>query len=161
VIVSQLISVIEILDTHYGPAFGASYLLGKTEDVRSETPVEEDNFIDALEWGEGKGAQLLSASLGYQDWYTYENKTGSSRIDQMLDFAVEQRGMVAVVSVGNEQTQNLGVAVPGDALRAFAVGAVSANGDITYFSSQGPTFDGRYKVCFNLCNESLDEFFID
>ncbi|MBC8478438.1 hypothetical protein H8D51_02730, partial [bacterium] len=28
---------------HYGPAYGATFLLAKTEDVTSETPIEEDN----------------------------------------------------------------------------------------------------------------------
>src|SRR5262252_6482994 len=35
-----------------GIARGASYLLAKTEDIRSETRVEEDNYVAALEWAD-------------------------------------------------------------------------------------------------------------
>jgi subtilisin family serine protease len=34
----------------YGVAPNASFLLAKTEDLRSETRIEEDNFIRAIEW---------------------------------------------------------------------------------------------------------------
>lgn len=39
-----------------GGAAGAEYLLAKAEDLRSETPLEEDLFIQALEWGVNNGA---------------------------------------------------------------------------------------------------------
>src|SRR5690606_36895747 len=34
---------------------------------------------------------------------------------------------------------------PGDAPGAFTIGAVDAGGDYAYFSSYGPTYDGRIK----------------
>ncbi len=40
----------------YGPAFNASFLLAKTEIVNEEIKVEEDYFVEALEWGENNGA---------------------------------------------------------------------------------------------------------
>jgi len=44
-----------------GPAFGASFILAVTEDVRSETPVEEDNWAAAAEWAEALGADVISS----------------------------------------------------------------------------------------------------
>ena len=36
-----------------GPAFGADFILARTEnDPASETPLEEDNWIAALEWAD-------------------------------------------------------------------------------------------------------------
>ena len=134
-----------MIGKHYGPAFGATFLLGKTESMLIEDPIEEDYFIAAVEWGEELGTDVITASLGYQDWYSYNDKDGSSLIDRTIDIAVEDRGIVVVVSVGNEHTHNLGPGVPGDALRALSIGATYLDGDITYFSSQGPTIDGRYK----------------
>ena len=51
--------------TIIGPAFQSEYLLAKTEDISSETPVEEDNYVAALEWGESLGADISTSSLGY------------------------------------------------------------------------------------------------
>ena len=48
-----------------GVARGASYLLAKTEDIRSETRVEEDNYVAALEWADSIGVDIVSSSLGY------------------------------------------------------------------------------------------------
>ena len=48
-----------------GIARGASFLLAKTEDVRSETRVEEDNYVAALEWADSIGVDIASSSLAY------------------------------------------------------------------------------------------------
>src|SRR5882762_302328 len=44
-----------------GVARGASYLLAKTEDIRSETRVEEDNYVAALEWADSIGVDIISS----------------------------------------------------------------------------------------------------
>src|SRR2546425_9763140 len=43
----------------------SAYLLAKTEDVRSETRIEEDNYVRALEWADSIGVDIVSSSLGY------------------------------------------------------------------------------------------------
>ena len=48
-----------------GPAHRATYLLAKTENTESETPVEEDNWVAAVEWAEAWGADVITSSLGY------------------------------------------------------------------------------------------------
>ncbi len=42
------------------PAFGASAILAKTEDVSQEVPIEEDQWVAGLEWVESfpKGCRL-------------------------------------------------------------------------------------------------------
>ena len=65
-------------ETLVGSAYGAEFLLGKTEDVSLELPIEEDNYIEGLEWGESLGADILSSSIGYIDWYSQNDLDGST-----------------------------------------------------------------------------------
>ncbi len=134
----------------YGPAFGAELILGKTEDVRSETPIEEDYYVAGLEWADSLGADVVSSSLGYLDWYTFEDMDGNTAVTTIaVDIAVS-RGMIVCTAAGNERLSEWGhIIAPADADSVIAVGAVDSLGDIAYFSSPGPTFDGRIKpeVC--------------
>ena len=142
-----------------GPAFDSEFLLAKTEDVTSETQVEEDNFVAALEWGEQLGADVMSSSLGYLDWYSYCDMDGNTGVTTIaVDIAISL-GMVCVTSAGNWATPEpppnpcdtlyYYISAPADADSVIAVGAVNSNGDIANFSSHGPTYDGRIKpeVC--------------
>jgi len=134
-----------------GVAFDAEFLLAKTEDVTQEVQQEEDNYIAGLEWGEANGADVVSTSLGYLDWYTYEDLDGNTAVTTNgIDIAVGL-GMVCVTAAGNEgNDQSLYYIIsPADADSVIAVGAVQENGIIANFSSHGPTFDGRIKpeVC--------------
>lgn len=130
-----------------GTGFGSQFLLAKTEDSTKEEAIEEDNLISALEWGEGLGADIVSASLGYSQWYTYADMDGAtSPLSRACDKAVSN-GMVVVVSNGN--AGNGGISAPADAKNVISVGAVDYAGSIASFSSLGPSADGRIKpeVC--------------
>ncbi|MCK4300956.1 MAG: S8 family serine peptidase, partial [Planctomycetes bacterium] len=85
-----------------GPAYGASFLLAKTEDVASETPVEEDNWIAAIEWMEQRGVDLVNTSLGYYDWYSYRDMDGDTAPITIAADAAAARGVIIVTSAGNE-----------------------------------------------------------
>jgi hypothetical protein len=136
-----------------GPAFGATYLLAKTENTDSETPAEEDNWIAAAEWADSIGVDVTSTSLGYigmdppYEGYTWEDMDGNTAtITIGADLAVK-RGIVVLNSAGNEGDNDshntLGAPADGDSV--IAVGAVNDDGSRTYFSSVGPTVDGRIK----------------
>ena len=134
-------------ETLIGSAYGAEFLLGKTEDVSLEMPIEEDNYVIALEWGELLGADILSSSIGYIDWYSQNDLDGSTAvITQAVNIAIEL-GMVVVTAVGNSGAT--GIVAPADAFDVISCGAVDDTGIISTFSSQGPTADGRIKpeVC--------------
>ncbi len=136
-----------------GPAFGADFILAKTENTDSETPVEEDNWIAAIEWADSIGVDLTSTSLGYLTYdypyvgYTWQNMDGNTApITIAADLAVK-KGIAVFNSAGNEgynATHNtLGAPADGDSV--IAVGAVTSSGTRASFSSVGNTPDGRIK----------------
>ena len=133
-----------------GVAFDSEFLLAKTEDVTQEIEQEEDNYVAGLEWGEANGADVVSTSLGYLDWYEYSDMDGNTAVTTIgVDIAVGL-GMVCVTAAGNSGNDDwYYIIAPADADSVIAVGAVWDNGDIASFSSHGPTADGRIKpeVC--------------
>ncbi|MDC0645756.1 S8 family peptidase [bacterium] len=133
-----------------GVAFDAEFLLAKTEDVSQEIQQEEDNYVAGLEWGEANGADVVTTSLGYLDWYDYEDMDGNTAVTtNAVDIAVGL-GMVCVTAAGNSGNDSwYYIIAPADADSVISVGAVRENGVIASFSSHGPTFDGRIKpeVC--------------
>tara|TARA_B110000438_G_scaffold62680_1_gene63208 strand:- start:2565 stop:4220 length:1656 start_codon:yes stop_codon:yes gene_type:complete len=133
-----------------GVAYDAEFLLAKTEDVSQEIQIEEDNYIAGLEWGEANGADVVTTSLGYLDWYEYEDLDGNTAVTTIaVDIAVGL-GMVCVTAAGNEGNNDwYYIIAPADADSIISVGALWESGEIASFSSHGPTYDGRIKpeVC--------------
>lgn len=133
-----------------GPAFKADFLLAKTEILDQEIIDEEDNYVAALEWGEALGADVMSSSLGYTDWYTWQDMDGNTAVTTIaVDIAVSL-GMICVTAAGNDNLNQWGhIIAPADADSVISVGAVNNEGIIAGFSSRGPSFDGRIKpeVC--------------
>ncbi|MBN2226070.1 MAG: S8 family serine peptidase [candidate division Zixibacteria bacterium] len=133
-----------------GPAYGATFILAKTEDVRSEQPIEEDNWAAAMEWADSLGADVITSSLGYSDWYFYSDFDGQTATITIAANTATALGIVVCNSMGNEGTLGFGsLTAPADAFEILAVGAVDASKIIASFSSRGPTYDGRLKpeVC--------------
>ena len=133
-----------------GVAFDAEFLLAKTEDTSQEVQQEEDDYVSGLEWGEANGADVVSTSLGYLDWYEYSDLDGNTAVTTNgIDIAVGL-GMVCVTAAGNEGNDDwYYIIAPADADSVISVGAVEESGEIASFSSHGPTADGRIKpeVC--------------
>jgi len=129
-----------------GPAFGASFLLGKTEVTTSETIIEEDNWVAGLEWMERKGVDVVSSSLGYNDWYEYSDMDGKTAITTLAADIAATKGVVVVSSNGNEGNNSWNYMIaPADGFNVISVGAVYSNEDLVGFSSRGPTYDNRIK----------------
>lgn len=140
-----------------GPAFKADFLLAKTEMVREEIQIEEDNYVRALEWGEALGADVMSSSLGYTDWYVWADMDGNTAVTTIaVDIAVNL-GMVCVTAAGNDNLNAWGhIIAPADADEVIAVGAVDNAGIIWRLSSRGPSFDDRIKP--EVCARGVDTY---
>jgi serine protease AprX len=134
---------------HYGPAYMASFILCKTEDVRSETVQEEYNWEAAVEFSDSIGTDIISSSLGYTDWYSQANYTGDFCVSTIAADLAASNGILVVNSAGNSGPSAQSLGAPADADSIVTVGAVSSAGTIVSFSSRGPTADGRIKpeVC--------------
>jgi serine protease AprX len=128
-----------------GPAFRAEFLLAKTEDNRSETPVEEDNWCAGVEWAEAMGADMVTTSLGYTKWYRPQDYDGRTGVTTRAANIAFDHGLLMVNSAGNAGPRAHTLGPPADAPGEISVGSVDWNGRISGFSSRGPTWDGRVK----------------
>ncbi len=134
----------------YGPAYKASFVLAKTEDIRWELPVEEDDWVAGLEWTDSIGAEVASSSLAYMTWetgggYTYEDMDGNTAVTTQAADLAASRGILVCNAMANAGSAYGTLHAPADADSILACGAVDANGNIAGFSSRGPTYDGRIK----------------
>jgi subtilisin family serine protease len=130
-----------------GPAFKASYLLAKTEVDGSETQIEEDFWVAGLEWCDSLGADLVSSSLGYIDWYTWQDMNGQTAVTTIAADMAFDRGLLIFNSAGNEgdNSENNTLIAPADGFNVMAVAAVDRSEIRSSFSSVGPSADGRIK----------------
>lgn len=135
-----------------GSAPDAAYWLFRSEDVSSEFPVEEDYWVQAIEYADSVGVDLVNTSLGYNHFndsslnYTYRDLTGRTSVMSRAADLAFQKGMIVVVSAGNEGNKAWGKSTPpGDAKEVVAVGAVGTDSVIASFSSRGMMADGRVK----------------
>ncbi len=134
-----------------GTAPDASYILFRTEDAATETPVEESYWVEAAERADSLGVDIINSSLGYS---TYDNPRYSySPVDMDGNTAfisrgasiATEKGILVVNSAGNSGDSSWGkITAPADA-NVFAVGAVDASGNYVAFSSRGPSVDNRIK----------------
>ncbi|MFQ5495292.1 MAG: S8 family serine peptidase, partial [Phycisphaerae bacterium] len=135
--------------TLVGGAYDASFVLCKTEDTTSETPIEEDNFVAGLEFIEANGGDTATASLGYSAFYTQADMDGRTAVTTLGVNVATANGLHCVNSAGNGghdgDPATSSISPPADAFQVISVGAVTADGTTAGFSSDGPTADGRIK----------------
>lgn len=136
-----------------GPAYEANFILAKTENTDSETPVEEDNWIAAAEWADSLGVDVISSSLGYDSFdspytsYTYLNMDGKTCRITLGALRAARKGIVVVNSASNNgyDANHNTLSAPADADTIISAGAVTSSGARSSFSSVGNTIDGRIK----------------
>ncbi len=135
-----------------GTAPNASFILCVTEDVQGEYRIEEYNWLFAAEFADSLGVDVINTSLGYSTFsdasmnYTYDDFDGKTTVITKAAVVAARKGIVLVTSAGNEGNNEWKyVSAPADADSVLAVGAVGLNFERAYFSSVGPTADGRLK----------------
>ena len=136
-----------------GLATGAEFLLARTE-VEPEPFKEEVWWMQAMEWADKNGANIISSSLGYgKDRYYTKDMDGTSYVAHAANLAA-RKGMLVVNSAGNEADDSKWqyIITPSDADSALCVGGIThslTDYEHISFSSFGPTADGRQKP--NVC----------
>jgi serine protease AprX len=138
-----------------GAATQASYWLIQTEDVRTEYRIEEANWLAGAELADSAGVDVINSSLGYSDGFTdssqnynYSDMDGKTTLVTRAATLAASKGMLVVTSAGNAgSTGNPWqyIIAPSDGDSILGVGAVDADGVRAYFSSRGPSSDGRVK----------------
>jgi serine protease AprX len=135
-----------------GPAFGASFMLGKTEYIPTETEIEEDNWVAGIEWMESNGVDIVSSSLGYTTFddgtgylYSHGDFNGRTAVTTKAAVTAARKGVVVVNSMGNYGNTVGSIIAPADADSIISAGAVNYSRALASFSSIGPTNDGRIK----------------
>jgi serine protease AprX len=140
----------------YGPAYRANFILCKTENLRSELPVEEDNWVAGMEFADSVGADVITSSLGYLEFddschcdYSFGDMDGQTATTSIAASMADGLGIVLTKSAGNSGPSAGTITAPADAFDILAVGSVGSTGVLATTSSRGPTADGRIKpeVC--------------
>ena len=135
-----------------GTAPLASFHLLRSEDVGSETLLEEYNWIAAAEYADSVGVDIINTSLGYTTFddtlqnHTYADLDGNTTvIAQAADIAAS-KGILLCISAGNSGASAWQyISTPADADSVLAVAAVDSNGTYAFFSSVGPASDNDIK----------------
>jgi hypothetical protein len=140
-----------------GIAPGVDLLIAKTElyKVRSgrfyEYNMEEDAYIEALEWADRMGADVVSTSLGYRNWYGNNQFDGKTAPISIAASIAARRGMLVVTAMGNRNGDPAYpwpepfITAPGDADGVITAGGVEKNMLPWRDGGIGPTSDGRTK----------------
>lgn len=137
-----------------GTAPDAAYWILRSENIKSEYPIEEDYWITAAEYADSLGVDLIHSSLGYyyfdyplEDYnYTYQHMDGKTSFITLGAEQASNKGILVVASMGNEGSKAWKyMGAPADGKNVFSVGAVKKDSTLAPFSSRGPTVDGRIK----------------
>lgn len=138
--------------TYVGTAPKAKYWLLRSEDVRSEFPIEEDYWISAIEYADSVGVDLVNSSLGYTLFdeptksHLFSELDGNAALISRAAQMATDKGIFVVSSAGNEGNKTWGkISIPGDAIDVLTVGSITRDSLVSYFSSRGPTYDLRIK----------------
>ena len=135
-----------------GTAPEASYLLIKSEDMRTEFPIEEDFFAAAIEYADSVGVDVVTTSLGYAEFdiseaiYSHDDLDGETAFISLVAAKAAEKGILFFCSAGNEYSKSWEkITFPADVSDVLTIGSVTSEGERSNFSSTGFTADLRIK----------------
>jgi len=138
-----------------GLATGAEYLLARTE-IKPERHIEEQYWLQAMEWADKNGADIISSSIGYTNkLYPIESMDGKTSIIAKAAKIAAARGILVINAMGNDGNGSWEImGTPADVDSVLSVGGVNPyTGFHVDFSSFGPTADKRLKP--NVCASGI------
>ena len=135
-----------------GTAPKASYWLLRSEDVLAEYLMEEYYWVNAAEYADSVGADIINSSLGYTVFdnatenHSYSDMDGNTTVVTIGADMAASKGILVVNSAGNSGNDSWHyIGAPADGDSVLTIGAVDPTGSYASFSSVGPTSDGRIK----------------
>lgn len=138
--------------TFVGSAPKANFYLFKTEDIASEYPIEEHNWVCGAERIDSAGGDIISASLGYRTFddpsmdHTYAQLNGNTAMAAIGADLAAKKGILVVCAAGNDGGGSWHyILTPADADSVLTVGAVNTSLQVWPNSSYGPSSDGQVK----------------
>ena len=134
---------------YVGTAPEANYWLLRTEDQSSEYPIEEDYWVNAAEYADSVGVDIINSSLTYTTAYSipsarykFEDMDGKTALATRGANAAVSKGIFIVNCAGNE---NSWIGTPADSPNVLTLGSVNSILNADIFTSWGITVDGRMK----------------
>lgn len=139
-----------------GLAWQADFYLARTDHGEEEKRIEEDHWVAAMEWLDSLGVRLVNTSLGYaygfnnpcENYKPHDMDGYTTKISQAAQIALKQKGMILVVSAGNEGDNPDWriISAPADVEGVITVGATQKKvRGKTFYSSEGAAFSSYLK----------------
>jgi subtilisin family serine protease len=134
-----------------GIAFGANFLLAKTDINTSRLKEEEITAVIASRWLFASGAHIITTSLSFNkfdnaDYYHPSQMNGRTALITKAADSLVNEGVIYFASAGNNFENDWKIIEsPADGFGVVAVGSVDKNLQHSFFSSCGPSADGRIK----------------
>lgn len=150
--------------TYVGSAPEADIALYVTEYAYGDMPIEMDNMLAAAERADSVGADVISASVGYNTFSSpfkslvYADIDGKTTVAAKAANMATKKGILFVITAGNEGGGGWNyVLTPGDADSAITIGGATLNRSAVSSSGNGPNAAGRVKpdVCMLGSNVSV------
>ena len=146
------VMAVNVPNIYVGTAPEASFLLVRCEDEATESLAEEDYWVEAAEYADSVGVDIINSSLGYHHYddkttsYKYFQQDGETAMISHTASMLAGKGIIHVNSAGNDGMGTWKrIGFPADAKDILTVGAITPQGVNAPFSSIGPTADGRIK----------------
>ncbi len=134
-----------------GIAFGANFILAKT-DISTERRAEEEvNAVKASKWLFKNGANIITTSLSFNkfddaNYYFPNQMDGRTALITRAADSLAANGIIYICSAGNNYEEEWHIIEPpGDGFKVLTAGSIDKNFIHSFFSSCGPTIDGRIK----------------
>jgi hypothetical protein len=134
-----------------GIAYDANFILAKSDISTDRLKEEEINAVVASRWLFENGADVITTSLSFNKfdnadyYYPYQMNGKTAFITRTADSLVN-KGIVFISSAGNNYEEDWHIIeAPADGFKVLAVGSIDKNLVHSFFSSCGPTPDGRIK----------------
>lgn len=135
-------------NNYIGIAPAVQFIVAKTENPDTspqyEFPVEEDTWVNGLEWMERQGVDIVNSSLGYTDWYSWpQDFDGKHSPASIAAEQAARRGVIIVNSSGNVSAPRIDI--PGDAEGIITVGGIDTLYERWQYSGYYPTPDNSLR----------------